>query len=141
MNREERRLVSMSNLDWFKNEIELVNEFLSETSVQLATVEAYDAKLTLLIEEQKTVELGGDPLFKETKQKILSNTIREMEKVLKEELKKLQSIKEGYMAEEILDTLETLTSVDEGEALSEEACDVMKKINLLMRKYDMGCFI
>ena len=42
------------------------------------------------------------------------------------------------MAEELLDTIETLTSTEEGEQLSDMACEVLKVMNLLMRKYNIN---
>ena len=129
----------MSDIALFKNEVELVNQFLKETAVLLATAEAYDTKLTFLLDEK--AELEGEVLTSMAQQSqinVIDYTIETMEPELKEKLRRLQVIKESYMAEELLDTIETLTSTDEGEQLSDIACEVLKSMNLLMRKYNMG---
>lgn len=137
--RGERRSIHMSNIEWFKNEVELVNEFLKDTAVLLATAEAYDEKLMFLKQKKQALESNITPsLLEQSQLSIISFTIENMEAEIKEKLKSLQVIKENYIAEELVDTIETLTSVEEGEGLSDEACEVIKKINFLMRKYDMS---
>lgn len=137
----------MSNIEWFKNEVELVSEFLHKASGLIAMVEAYDVKCTLLLEEKAKVqeEIDQNPIadtaFKmvqEMKLKVIGQAINEIETELKEKLKVLQTLKENYMAEELLDTIETLTSTEEGEQLSDMACEVLKVMNLLMRKYNIN---
>ena len=129
----------MSDIAWFKNEVELVSDFLKETAVLLASVESYDAKLTLLVEKKTALENEiVHNVATETLLAVVSDTIEKMEKKIKEKLHELQIIKENYMAEELIDTLETLSSAEEGEVLSEEVCDVIKVVNLLMRKYNMS---
>lgn len=111
---DERRFIAMSNVEWFKNEIEFVNEFLEDTRSLLEEIETADIKLS-------------DETSKEKES---------IEKALKEKLQQLQDIKNSYMGEELLDTIETLTSVDEGEEIADQACEVLKKINQFIRKYN-----
>lgn len=129
----------MSDIAWFKNEVELVSDFLKETAVLLASVESYDAKLILLVEKKTALENEiVQNVATETLLEVVSDTIEQMEKKIKEKLHELQMIKQNYMAEELIDTLETLSSAEEGEILSEEVCNVIKAMNLLMRKYNMS---
>lgn len=129
----------MSDIAWFKNEVELVSDFLKETAVLLASVESYDAKLILLVEKKTALENEiVQNVATETLLAVVSDTIEKMEKKIKEKLHELQMIKQNYMAEELIDTLETLSSAEEGEVLSEEVCNVIKAMNLLMRKYNMS---
>lgn len=138
-NNEERGLVSMSDIAWFKNEVELVNEFLKDTAILIATSEAYDEKISLLVEKKAKLEAEVlKSIAIQSQIEVLDYTLQNMEKGLKENLQKLKDIKESYMAQELLDTIETLTSAEEGEQLSDVACEVIKVINLLARKYNMG---
>ena len=128
----------MSQLDWYKNEIELVEEFLGEASVILASVEAYDEKLTVLKANKQEIEGAEDSLYKTAKLKVMGQIIQSIEETIKENLKTLQAVKENYLAQELVDTLETLTAVEDTEQLSDDACNEITKINLLHRKYEMG---
>lgn len=142
-------LINMSNIEWFKNEVELVNEFLHKTSGLIAIAEAYDVKYTALAEEkaklqeeisssQNSIYDGASAMYEQTKLNVLSIAMNEVEVELKEKLQALQTLKETYMAEELLDTIETLTSIEEGEPLGDMACEVIKVMNLLMRKHNMS---
>lgn len=102
-------------------------------------MEAYDVKRTLLLEEKAELEVEASPLIgQQTRVKVIHEVISEMELELKEKLKALQEIKENYMAEELLDTIETLASTEEAEKLSDMACETIKLMNLLMRKYNVS---
>ena len=143
---KERGLNFMSQIEWFKNEVELANEFLAETVIDLAVVEAYDAKIALLKDKKAKLAESVDSMWTKNKIERLDQTIVAMEEEVKKRVIGLQHIKESYMANEILfffiflaneiiDTIETLSSAEEGEELSDEACEVLKNISLWMRKY------
>lgn len=132
---KERGLNFMSQIEWFKNEVELVNELLTETVIDLAVVEAYDAKITLLKDKKTKLAESVDSMWNKSKIERLDQTIIAMEEEVKKRVIGLQHIKESYMANEIIDTIETLSSAEEGEELSDEACEVLKNISLWMRKY------
>ena len=111
--------------------------------------EAYDVKYTALAEEkaklqeeisssQNSIYDGASAMYEQTKLNVLSIAMNEVEVELKEKLQALQTLKETYMAEELLDTIETLTSIEEGEPLGDMACEVIKVMNLLMRKHNMS---
>lgn len=125
----------MSQIEWFKNEVELVNELLTETMTDLAIVEAYDDKITLLKDKKAKLLESVDSMWTKNKIERLDQTIIAMEEEVKKRVIGLQHIKESYMANEIIDTIETLSSAEEGEELSDEACEVLKNISLWMRKY------
>ncbi len=132
---KERGLNFMSQIEWFKNEVELANEFLKETATDLAVVEAYDAKIILLKEKKTKLLEAVDSMWTKSKIERLEQSIIEIEKEIKERVIALQHIKESYIANEIVDAIETLSSIDEAEELSDEACEVLKSISLWMRKY------
>ena len=132
---KERGLNFMSQIEWFKNEVELANEFLAETRAGLSVVEAYDAKIVLLKDKKTKLLETVDSMWTKSKIERLEQTIIDMEKEIKERVIALQRIKESYMANEIIDAIETLSSTEEGEELSDEACEVLKNISLWMRKY------
>lgn len=132
---KERGLNFMSQIEWFKNEVELANEFLAETVIDLAVVEAYDAKIALLKDKKAKLAESVDSMWTKNKIERLDQTIVAMEEEVKKRVIGLQHIKESYMANEIIDTIETLSSAEEGEELSDEACEVLKNISLWVRKY------
>lgn len=126
----------MAEIEWFSNEIELVNDFFSETDDKLAIVDAYDNEIELLKQQKAKFESEIiKTMWSEGKIKRLDETISHLEKVVKEKVMELQQIKQKYIAEEIIDTMETLGSSEEGEELSNEACEVIKKISFWIRKY------
>ena len=126
----------MAEMEWFSNEIELVNDFFLETDDKLAIVDAYDNEIKSLKEQKAKLESEIiKTMWMEGKIKRLDDTISHLEEVIKERVMELQQIKQKYMAEEIVDTMETLGSAEEGEELSNEVCEVIKKISFWMRKY------
>lgn len=126
----------MAVMDWFKDEFIMTREFSVEVAPIIVGIEAYETKIEELkkSKEELKLEIGKQVLF-ESKKEILEHMIKSLEKTNIKEVEKLKAIKDRYLAEEFLDTLETLAGVDEGEEISDEACKLLMKINNLDKLY------
>lgn len=107
--------LEMSDLAWIKNEIEIANNFLDETLTLLDEVEHLDRKL-----EEATS--GKEALEKE----------------IVEKLRCLRDIKEEYMEEEFMGSIEALDSEEETRELSDRVCNCITKMNQFIRKYHIA---
>lgn len=126
----------MADVKWFDNEFKMIAAFSCEVAPLIASIEAHNEKIKCLVEQRNNIqEEIGEAFVSESRRAILDHTIQTLEKINEGNLEKLKGIKEAYMAEELVDTLEILTSIDEGEKLSDDACELLKTINgLLIRQ-------
>lgn len=126
----------MADVKWFDNEFKMIAAFSCEVAPLIASIEAHNEKIKCLVEQRNNIqEEIGEAFVSESRRAILDHTIQVLEKINEGNLEKLKGIKEAYMAEELVDTLEILTSIDEGEKLSDDACELLKTINgLLIRQ-------
>lgn len=123
----------MADIKWFDNEFKMIAAFSCEVVPLIASIEAYNEKIKMLTENKSNiVEVIGEAFVSESRRAILDHTIHTLEKANEENLAKLKEVKEIYMAEGLIDTLEILTSIDEGEKLSDDACELLKTINHLL---------
>ena len=112
----------------------MIAAFSCEVAPLIASIEAHNEKIKCLVEQRNNIqEEIGEAFVSESRRAILDHTIQALEKINEGNLEKLKGIKEAYMAEELVDTLEILTSIDEGEKLSDDACELLKTINSLLR--------
>lgn len=126
----------MADIKWFDNEFKMIAAFSCEVAPLIASIEAYNEKIKLLTENKNTIKDEiGEAFVSESRRATLDHTIHTLEKTNEETLTKLKEIKEIYMAEGLIDTLEILTSIDDGEKLSDDACDLLKTINHLLLDY------
>ena len=126
----------MTDIKWFDNEFKMIAAFSCEVAPLIASIEAHNEKIKCLVEQRNNIqEEIGEAFVSESRRAILDHTIQALEQINEGNLEKLKGIKEAYMAEELVDTLEILTSIDEGEKLSDDACELLKTINgLLIRQ-------
>ena len=126
----------MADVKWFDNEFKMIAAFSCEVAPLIASIEAHNEKIKCLVEQRNNIqEEIGEAFVSESRRAILDHTIQALEQINEGNLEKLKGIKEAYMAEELVDTLEILTSIDEGEKLSDDACELLKTINgLLIRQ-------
>ena len=123
----------MTDIKWFDNEFKMIAAFSCEVAPLIASIEAHNEKIKCLVEQRNNIqEEIGEAFVSESRRAILDHTIQTLEKINEGNLEKLNGIKEDYMAEELVDTLEILTSIDEGEKLSDDACELLKTINSLL---------
>lgn len=123
----------MTDIKWFDNEFKMIAAFSCEVAPLIASIEAHNEKIKCLVEQRNNIqEEIGEAFVSESRRAILDHTIQTLEKINEGNLEKLKGIKEAYMAEELVDTLEILTSIDEGEKLSDDACELLKTINVLL---------
>ena len=123
----------MTDIKWFDNEFKMIAAFSCEVAPLIASIEAHNEKIKCLVEQRNNIqEEIGEASVSESRRAILDHTIQTLEKINEGNLEKLKGIKEAYMAEELVDTLEILTSIDEGEKLSDDACELLKTINVLL---------
>lgn len=124
----------MSDLTWFEEEFKMVEAFSCEVTPLIMQIEAYDTLLAKLSLEKEGLEKEILHTYTiESQLRIVEHTIKTLEALRKDTLTKLINIKQQYMADEIIDTLETLTSAEEGLQVSDDACELMKKITNLQR--------
>lgn len=139
VNKERKERIHMTYTKWFDNEFKMIAAFSCEVAPLIASVEAHNEKIKCLVEEKGNIqEEIGEAFVSESRRAILDHTIQSLEKTNEGNLRKLKEIKEAYMAEGLIDTLETLTSIDEGEKLSDDACELLKTINNLSLNYQKG---
>ena len=123
----------MTDIKWFDNEFKMIAAFSCEVAPLIASIEAHNEKIRCLVEQRNNIqEEIGEAFVSESRRAILDHTIQTLEKINEGNLEKLKGITEAYMAEELVDTLEILTSIDEGEKLSDDACELLKTINVLL---------
>lgn len=123
----------MANIKWFDNELKMIAAFSCEVAPLIASVEAHDEKIKCLIEQRNNIqEEIGEAFVTESRRAVLDHTIRELKRINEENIERLKEIKVAYMAEELVEALEILTSIDEGEKLSDDACQLLKIINELV---------
>lgn len=123
----------MANIKWFDNEFKMIAAFSCEVAPLIASVEAHDEKIKCLIEQRNNIqEEIGEAFVTESRRAVLDHTIQELKRINEENIERLKEIKEAYMAEELVEALEILTSIDEGEKLSDDACQLLKIINELV---------
>ena len=123
-------------MNWFDNEFKMAADFAAESAPIIAGIEAYETKLEELRSQRDELkpEIGKAVLF-ESRKAVLEGNIHFLETANYEAAKMLQQIKEKYFQEEIVDTLETLAGVDEGEEISDDACRLLMRINELCSHY------
>lgn len=126
----------MALMNWFDNEFKVVSDFSREVAPIIAGIEAYEAKMEELIgqKDELKAEIGKAVIF-ENRKMILEHNIQFLEQANHQAVEMLKQIKARYFEEEIVDTLETLAGVDEGEEVSDDACKLLMKINALCNKY------
>ena len=123
----------MANIKWFDNEFKMIAAFSCEVAPLIASVEAHDEKIKCLVEQRDNIqERIGEAFISESIRAVLDQTIQELKRINEKNIERLKEIKEAYMAEELVEALEILTSIDEGEKLSDDACQLLKIINELM---------
>lgn len=123
----------MANIKWFDNEFKMIAAFSCEVAPLIASVEAHDEKIKCLVEQRDNIQEGiGEAFISESRRAVLDHTIQELKRINEKNIERLKEIKEAYMAEELVEALEILTSIDEGEKLSDDACQLLKIINELM---------
>lgn len=123
----------MANIKWFDNEFKMIADFSCEVAPLIASVEAHDEKIKCLEEQRDNIqEEIGEAFVSESRRAVLDHTIQELKRINEENIERLKEIKEAYMAEELVEALEILTSIDEGEKLSDDACQLLKVINELL---------
>ena len=123
----------MANIKWFDNELKMIAAFSCEVAPLIASVEAHDEKIKCLIEQRNNIqEEIGEAFVTESRRAVLDHTIQELKRINEENIERLKEIKVAYMAEELVEALEILTSIDEGEKLSDDACQLLKIINELV---------
>lgn len=123
----------MANIKWFDNEFKMIAAFSCEVAPLIASVEAHDEKIKCLIEQRNNIqEEIGEAFVTESRRAVLDHTIQELKRINEENIERLKEIKVAYMAEELVEALEILTSIDEGEKLSDDACQLLKIINELV---------
>lgn len=123
----------MANIKWFDNEFKMIAAFSCEVAPLIASVEAHDEKIKYLVEQRDNIQEGiGEAFISESRRAVLDHTIQELKRINEKNIERLKEIKEAYMAEELVEALEILTSIDEGEKLSDDACQLLKIINELM---------
>lgn len=122
----------MANIKWFDNEFKMIAAFSCEVAPLIASVEAHDEKIKCLEQRDNIQEGIGEAFISESRRAVLDHTIQELKRINEKNIERLKEIKEAYMAEELVEALEILTSIDEGEKLSDDACQLLKIINELM---------
>ena len=123
----------MANIKWFDNEFKMIAAFSCEVAPLIASVEAHDEKIKCLVEQRDNIQEGiGEAFISESRRAVLDHTIQELKRINEKNIERLKEIKEAYMAEELVEALEILTSIDEGEKLSDDTCQLLKIINELM---------
>ena len=124
----------MSELEWFADDFKLVDDFQIEVLPLLSSIEALNEAIHKLEEAQKALQQEIiDATYKESKTHVLAHTIKTLEQEAREKKTKLQQVKESFLQEDIVGSLEILTSADGGAEISEEACELMKKVNAILR--------
>lgn len=124
----------MSELEWFADDFKLVDDFQIEVLPLLSSIEALYEVIHKLEETQEALQHEIlDATYKQSKTNVLAHTIKSLEQEISEKKVKLQQIKESFLQEDVVGSLETLTSADGGADIAEEACELMKKVNAILR--------
>lgn len=124
----------MSELEWFADDFKLVDDFQIEVLPLLSSIEALNEAIHKLEETQEALQKEIiDATYKGSKTHVLAHTIKALEQEVREKKIKLQQVKESFLQEDIVGSLETLTSADGGGDIAEEACELMKKVNAILR--------
>lgn len=106
----------MSDIEWFENEFRMVEDFKRAITPLIEQAEMQKEKMEALeVEEAARLKLEH-----------------------RETLEALYRVKKEFLADELVDTLETLTSAEGGAEVSELACTLMKKATDLLRAAGMG---
>ena len=124
----------MSDLEWFADDFKLAKDFSMAVMPLIYSIKAQDQVISQLIEKEETVKKEIiEATYKAHQLEVLAHTIKFLQEDHKEKLSKLQQIKESFLAEDIVGTLETLTSADSGMEIADATCELMKEVNDLLR--------
>lgn len=127
----------MSNIEWYLNEMELVNDFLNETEEDIKKANTLDNQISQLQDEILELEQRADSEEEKVQIKSKEQSKEDSTKQIIQVLGALQIVKENYLAEGLVDTIETLIATEEGEAIGDKVCATINRINSLMRKYQI----
>lgn len=129
----------MSKLEWFAHDFKLAEDFTMAVVPLISSVEAQLEAIHKLNEKKLAYEkeIIKDE-FMESQIRTLAHAIYTLEQDNKEKLMHLQGIKEAYIEEDLIGSLETLTSAEGGMEISEATCELMKQMNILSRRIMNG---
>lgn len=128
----------MSDLEWFADDFKLAKDFSMAVMPLIYSINTQDKVISQLIEKEETIKKEIiEATYKQHQLEVLAHTIKSLQEDNKEKLSKLQQVKESFLAEDIVGTLETLTSADSGMEISDATCELMKEVNDLLRKANM----